>query len=90
MTRAGIDPPRQPIHQRMSFEEYRDFQRHPGWKYEYVDGALHVTPAYQVVPMVLDLVTQRPAVGRELPGLAIRRLEPGDDRALVDLFVASW
>ncbi len=86
----NVGSPLAPIHRRMSFAEFRDFPRRPGWKYEYSGGAIHVTRAHVVIPMVLELESAAPAPGREIPGTILRRLEERDDSPLVDLFVEAF
>ena len=42
-----------PIHREMTAEEFDDFPRHLGWKYEYYGSKIHVTPRPACVPLIL-------------------------------------
>src|SRR5215471_18053824 len=75
----------QPLHIAMSWEEFRDFPRQLGWKHEYYDGKIHVTPAHLVVTLVVPLTP------REVPDdLTIRPVEAGDEQRMLPVFLESF
>ena len=77
------------IHRRMTVGESEDFPRRQGWKHEYWDGTLHVTPAHVIVPLYLSFDWQR---GKR-PEPAEETLRPAreeDYPRLVDLFVRAF
>ena len=78
-----------PIHRRMSVREYRDFPRHLGWKYEYWNGAIHVTPCQIAVSLTLELAS-RPRTLRSGVGVRLRGLEDEDAAGLEELFLSAF
>ncbi len=89
-----------PIHRQMTIEEYHDFPRHLGWKYEYYGGKIHVTRREVMVPLILDLPrgrrggrsekAARQGSGEPVAGLTLRPVEAEDERRLFDLFIAAF
>ncbi len=73
----------------MSLREYRDFPRHLGWKYEYWNGAIHVTPTQVAVPLTLELASHPHKVG-PVAGVRLRGVEEVDAVGLRELFVSAF
>lgn len=72
-------------HPTMSFEEFERMPRELGWKYEYWDGAAHISPGHQVV-----VATVPTAPRSESSPCAIRPLEPADEAPLVAAYVRAF
>jgi len=76
---------RLPLHRRMSWAAFERISRQPGWKYEYIDGKAHITPAHTVVSFLLDLA---PRECKGPPG--IRSLIEADQDALLPPFLDAF
>lgn len=72
-------------HLRMSWEEYQRFPRSPGWKCEYWDGQVHLSPRHLTATATLEL-RPRPVD----PRVVLRPVTPADKVCLVTLFVAAF
>ncbi|MCP4659928.1 MAG: GNAT family N-acetyltransferase [bacterium] len=78
-----------PIHRKMSLREYRDFPRRLGWKYEYWNGSIHVTPNQVAVPLTLELSSHQRKAG-SVAGVRLRGVEEYAAAGLRELFVSAF
>jgi GNAT superfamily N-acetyltransferase len=79
------------LRQEMTLEEYVIYPRRLGWKYEYFDGALHLSPAWTAVTTFQ--ISLNELLAREIytcvprkPVASIRPLQPHDLDALLAIF----
>ena len=75
----------------MTWEEYLVYPRKLGWKHEYFDGALHLSPAWTAVATfrlsISELLNREVyTCVRRKPVASIRSLQPQDLDALLTLF----
>jgi GNAT superfamily N-acetyltransferase len=74
----------------LTIEQFHRLPRNPAFRYEYFDGAAHLSPRPKYFHAVLDLP---PLAGKPLPNaapLALRPVREGDWEALVPLFAAAF
>jgi GNAT superfamily N-acetyltransferase len=70
------------LHKQMSWEEFENFPRHLGWKHEYYDGALHLSPyEFAIASLRLTISSQHAPITSPL-----RPIQRGDEQALIKLF----
>ena len=69
----------------MSHEAFRDYPRQLGWKYEYLNGWLYMTPAHALLKMRLGL-SPRDATS----SLAVRPVSRSDEPSLRRRFVEAF
>jgi len=69
----------------MSYEEWRCLPYWPGWKYEYVDGCVHITPTHQIA------VTQVAVTPRSVTTpCTLRPVLPSDEAALLPVYMQAF
>ncbi len=79
------------LRKEMTWEEYFVYPRKLGWKYEYFDGAIHLSPAWTAVAtfgLSISALLNREhySCTPGKPAAYIRSLEPLDQDALLALF----
>lgn len=70
------------IHQEMSFVEFENQPWRLGWKHEYYDGKMHLTPSPTAVVYFRLGLKPRP----QAPDGTVRPIRPGDVEALIALY----
>ncbi|MGI9001647.1 MAG: GNAT family N-acetyltransferase [Pseudonocardia sp.] len=70
----------------MSFEHYERIPRHPDWKWEYWDGAAHLS--YRPFAMCLRREVHEPVGGSRRH--AVRLIDPGRDEARLRTFLSEF
>jgi L-amino acid N-acyltransferase YncA len=85
MPESAMKPMRS-FRQAMSWKEFENFPRRLGWKHEYYDGTIHLTPAWTAVTTLrLTLATFRAT-----PSETCRPIRKTDREPLAELFQASF
>ena len=75
----------------MSWEEWKDMPRRPGWKHEYWDGYAHLSPRSALVYLRRVLYPQEALSIPEIPEeYRLRTVERSDAKELEALYVASF
>lgn len=73
------------VRRKMSYEAFRDYARQLGWKYEYLNGWLYMTPAHVLLQMRLRL-SHRDATS----SLAVRPVNGSDEPSLRRRFIEAF
>jgi len=72
----------------MTFEEFLRLERKPGWKYEYWDGAAHISARPVVAPLILPLASR---IGLSPPSpLPTEPVRSDDAPALISAFIDAF